>query len=183
MKAMLILFRDKRIKKGFTLFETMITTAIIAVVMGVVFQIVSSNAKYQKRITRQSDGDNQIRSIIWSIYRELSVSRTILYPRLTFTNKHTQKSFNNMISDSKIVVRNFDGNIVSYFYRKDTKEVLKSTSYIPVNGEPPISETKVIGKNIDICLFTNRNEANNLVGIYMESGPSIILDSVYLSNE
>ncbi len=177
-----ILLLDKN-RKAFTFVEVMITTIILGVIITMVSRAFIHNTRYQQRITLQSDGDNTIRTILWNLHKELKVSRNIIYPRLEFINLQTEKKLDNMISDTKLVVRNFDGDIVSYVYRTETRELVKHVSRLPVDGLNKKNETKVIGKNIDVVVFTNRNEMNNLVGIYIESGPAMMLDSVYLMNE
>ena len=170
-------------RKAFTFVEVMITTAILGVIITMVSRTFVQNTRYQQRLTMQSDGDNEIRNILWTLHQDLKVSRSIIYPRLEFINVQTEKKLANMISDTRLVVRNFDGDIVSYAYREKTRELIRCISRIPIDGVKKKNETKVIGKNIDVVIFTNRNEMNNLVGIYLESGPSMMLDSVYLMNE
>ena len=173
-----LLFRDKN-RKALTLIEVTIAVAILSVVGTMVAHWFTLNSQYQKRVTELSDRDNVIRTILWDMHKDLRSARTILYPRRT---KMTSDTLKNLVSDSKIVFRNFDGDIVTYYYNEKTKEIVREVIYIPTPGAPS-NESKVIGKDIDCVIFTNRNELNNLVGIYMESGPAVQIDSVYLMNE
>jgi len=171
------LFQDKR--KAFSLVEVTIAVAILSVVGTVVAHWFTLNNQYQKRVTELSEKDNKIRAIIWEMHKDLKIARTVLYPRRTTVTSETLK---NLVSDSKLIFRNFDGDIVTYYYDEKTKEIIKEIIYIPT-ANAPRNEKKVIGKDIDSVIFTNRNELNNLVGIYMESGPAVQIDSVYLMNE
>ena len=173
-----LLFRDKN-RKALTLIEVTIAVAILSVVGTMVAHWFTLNSQYQKRVTELSDRDNVIRTILWDMHKDLRSARTILYPRRT---KMTSDTLKNLVSDSKIVFRNFDGDIVTYYFNENTKEIVREVIYIPTPGAPS-NESKVIGKDIDCVIFTNRNELNNLVGIYMESGPAVQIDSVYLMNE
>ena len=172
------LFRDKN-KKAYTIIEVTIAIAIVSIVGAIVAQWFTMNNQYQKRVTALNDADNNIRTILWEMHRDLKTARTILYPRRTTVTSFT---LSNLVSDSKLVFRNFDGDIVSYHHNIDSKEIIKQILYIPTTNAPS-NETKVIGRNIDCLVFTNRNELNNLVGIYMEAGPAVQVDSVYLMNE
>ena len=178
MKHMHLLSRDNK-RKAFTLIEVTIAVAILSVVGTMVAHWFTLNTQYQKGVTELSDRDNIIRTILWEMHKDLRTARTILYPRRTTVTSETLK---NLVSDSKLVFRNFDGDIVSYYYKEDKKVICRDVIYIPTPGSPP-NESKVIGKDIDCVIFTNRNELNNLVGIYMESGPAVQIDSVYLMNE
>lgn len=166
-------------KKAITLVEITIAVAILGIVGAMVGHWFTLNNQYQKRVTALNDSDNIIRKTIWEMHKDLKSARTILYPRRTTITSDTLK---NIISDTKIVFRNFDGDIVSYYYKEDTKEIIREVTYIPT-ALAPSNESSVIGKNIDCVVFTNRNELNNLVGIYMESGQAVQMDSVYLMND
>ena len=172
-----LLFRGKR--KAFSLVEVTIAVAILGVVGAIVAHWFTLNNQYQKRVTELSDKDNVIRTILWEMHKDLKIARDVLYPRRTSLTSDTLK---NLVSDSKLVFRNFDGDIITYHYDEKKKQIIKEVIYIPTPGAPS-NEKKVIGKDIDCVIFTNRNELNNLVGIYMESGPAVQIDSVYLMNE
>ncbi len=172
-----LLFQDKR--KGFSLVEVTIAVAILSVVGTMVAHWFTLNSQYQKRVTELNEKDNVIRTILWEMHKDLKIARNVLYPRRTSLTSDTLK---NLVSDSKLVFRNFDGDIVIYYFDEKTKEIIKEIIYIPTPGAPK-NEKRVIGKDIDCVIFTNRNELNNLVGIYMEAGPAVQIDSVYLMNE
>ncbi len=171
-------FRAKN-KKAITLVELTIAVAILGLVGAMVGHWFSLNNQYQKRVTALNDSDNIIRKVLWEMHKDLKSARTILYPRRTTITSDTLK---NLISDNKIIFRNFDGDIVSYYFKEDTKEIIRTVTYIPTPLAPS-NESMVIGKNVDCVVFTNRNELNNLVGIYMESGEAVQIDSVYLMND
>ena len=175
---MRLLFRDKK-RKALTLVEVTIAVAILSVVGVMVAHWFTLNSQYQNRVTKLNEADNNIRSILWDLHKDLKIARTILYPRRTSVTSDTLK---NLSSDDKLVFRNFDGDIITYHYNEKTKELMRDVIYIPTPNAPS-NESKVVGKNIDCVIFTNRNELNNLVGIYMESGPAVQIDSVYLMNE
>ena len=175
---MRLLFRDKK-RKALTLVEVTIAVAILSVVGVMVAHWFTLNSQYQNRVTKLNEADNHIRSILWDLHKDLKIARTILYPRRTSVTSDTLK---NLSSDDKLVFRNFDGDIITYHYNEKTKELYRDVIYIPTPNAPS-NESKVVGKNIDCVIFTNRNELNNLVGIYMESGPAVQIDSVYLMNE
>jgi prepilin-type N-terminal cleavage/methylation domain-containing protein len=172
-----LLFQDKR--KAFSLVEVTIAVAILSVVGTMVAHWFTLNSQYQKRVTELNEKDNVIRTILWEMHKDLKIARNVLYPRRTSLTSDTLK---NLVSDSKLVFRNFDGDIVIYYFDEKTKEIIKEIIYIPTPGAPK-NEKRVIGKGIDCVIFTNRNELNNLVGIYMEAGPAVQIDSVYLMNE
>lgn len=178
MKLMHLLFRDNR-KRAYTLVEVTIAVALLSIIGTIVAHWFTLNTQYQKRVTELSDKDNIIRTILWDMHKDLRTARTVLYPRRTDITSDTLK---NLVSDDKLVFRNFDGDIVTYYYNAKNKEIIKEVIYIPTPGSPP-NEKKVLGKEIDCVIFTNRNELNNLVGIYIESGPAVQIDSVYLMNE
>ena len=159
---MRLLFRDKK-RKALTLVEVTIAVAILSVVGVMVAHWFTLNSQYQNRVTKLNEADNNIRSILWDLHKDLKIARTILYPRRTSVTSDTLK---NLSSDDKLVFRNFDGDIITYHYNEKTKELMRDVIYIPTPNAPS-NESKVVGKNIDCVIFTNRNELNNLVGIYM----------------
>ena len=173
-----LLFLDKK-RKAYTLVEIVVAVAILSIVGALVGHWFSMNTQYQRRVTELNDSDNLIRNLLWEMHKDLKVARTILYPRRTTVDSFTLK---NLVSDTKLVFRNFDGDIVTYHYKKETKEIIRDVVYIPT-ANAPSNESKVIANKIDCVVFTNRNELNNLVGIYLESGPAVQVDSVYLMNE
>ena len=173
-----LLFRDNR-RKAFTLIEVTIAVALLSVIGTMVAHWFTLNTQYQKRVTELSEKDNMIRTILWEMHKDLKIARTVLYPRRTSITSDTLK---NLASDDKLVFRNFDGDIVTYYYNAKKKEIIREVIYIPTPGAPA-NELKVLGKDIDCVVFTNRNELNNLVGIYIEAGPAVQIDSVYLMNE
>lgn len=172
------LFHAKK-RFGITLVEIMIAMSIFCVVGTMVASWFNSNAKYNKRLTEQNDGDDRLRKCLWTMHQDFKTARTILYPTLSKVSEDPKE---NIISDSKIVVRNFDGDVIAYNLDAKNKTIIRTALYMPA-GNPPENETKVIAEKIDTVVFTNRNEMNNTVGIYMESGSSCILDSVFLMNE
>ena len=174
---MRLLFKNNR--KAITFVELMIAVAILGIVLTIVTRWFTVNSQYQRRITRQNECDNLIRQVVWEMHKDIKMSRTILYPRIA---KITNNDLNDMTSDSKLVFRNFDGDIVSFYYNSDSKEIIRQVLHIPTGDAPP-DEIKVIGKGLDNVVFTNRNEMNNLVGIYIEAGPSLLMDTVYMMNE
>ena len=176
---MRIFVRDKKKKKAFTLVEVMIAVAILSMVGALVAHWFTMHTQYQKRVTELNDSDNIIRNILWDMHKDLKTARTILYPRRTTVDSFTLK---NLISDNKLIFRNFDGDIVTYYHNTVSKDIIREVIYIPTPNAPT-NESKIIGRNIDCLIFTNRNELNNLVGIYMEAGPAVQIDSVYLMNE
>ena len=178
MKLMHLLFQDNK-RKAFTLIEVTIAVAILSVVGTMVAHWFTLNNQYQKRVTELSEKDNIIRSILWDMHKDLKIARTVLYPRRTTITSDTLK---NMVSDNKLVFRNFDGDIITYYFNEKKKEIVREVIYLPTPNAPA-NESKVLGKDIDCVIFTNRNELNNLVGIYIESGPAVQIDSVYLMNE
>ncbi len=178
MKPMLLLSLDKN-RKAFTLLEMIIAFSIICFVGTIVVRWFIMNRQYQKRVTELYDGDTIIRNAIWEIHKDLKTSRTVIYPRAlrAFANDEF-----NMSSDSKLVVKNFEGDIVSYFYKRDTKELVRVISHVPTDDAPQ-DKTRVIAKNLNSVVFTNKNLLNNCVNIYMECGPSVLMDAVFLMND
>ena len=178
MNTMLLLSKNKK-KRAMTLTEILIAISILAIVFTIVGRWFTLNRQYQKRITKQFDCDALIRSALWEMHKDLKSAHTILYPRVDSIDPDNNK---NIISDTKLVFRNFQGDIVSYFYDKSAKKVTRQITYIPTTNAPS-DEQKIIGKDLDCVIFTNKALSNNLVGIYMEAGPSVQVDSVYLMND
>lgn len=161
-------------RTAITLVELLIAISLLGVVGTLTVRWFIMNSQYQKRLTQQSDCDNIIRNTLWDIHKDLKTAKVILYPR-------NNTKMNKLISDTKLVIRNFSGDIVCYYYKKETKEIIREEYFIPT-GNQPSNNSRVVGKNFDCVIFTNRNETNNLVGIYMELGPSVMMDSVFLMN-
>lgn len=175
---MLTLFQGKS-RKAFTLLEIMIAMTVLATLGALISHWFTLNTKHQRRLTQQSDSDNKLRKIVWTMHQDIKTSRTILYPRCeNITNNIKSR----VISDSKLVIRNFDGDLISYHFDQEKKELSRELIYLPT-GYHPSNEVKVIGKDLSTVVFTNRNELNNLVGIYIEDENSVLLDSVYMMNE
>lgn len=164
---------------GITLVEVMIAMAIFGLVGALVGHWFTSNTKYHKRLTEQNDADDRIRTSLWKMHQDLKTGRTIIYPRLETLSTKPGK---NIISDNKVVFRNFDGDIITYYLDTEKRQVIRHVVYIPT-ADAPSNEKSVIGDGIDLVVFTNRNELNNTLGIYMESGPSCVIDSVFMMNE
>lgn len=180
MLSMQLLLKNKK-RKAMTLLETIIAISILATIGTIVLRWFQLNSQYSKRITQQFDCDGYIRNALWEIHKELKTSHTILYPRVSVLNTDSSK---NIISDSKLIFRNFQGDIGYYYYDKNNKQLIREIiSIIPYDDPPPNYTKRVIGKNLDKVIFTNKTLNNNLVGIYIESGPSVQIDSVYLMNE
>ncbi len=179
MKAMLTLFNVNKRKTAITLIEILIAMSLLGIIGGLVARFFWTNSQYQKRLNVQTDCDNAIRNALWEMHKDLKASRAILYPR---NNKVFKSDINNMVSDNKLVIRNFDGDIVTYYYQEETKELIRHKIYMPTENRPA-DEKKTIAKGFDNIVFTNRNEMNNLVGIYIEYGPSVLMDSVFLMND
>lgn len=170
------LFSVKR-RKGITLLELMIAISILGTIIGMVSRWFYINNNYQKRLTKQTDSDNTIRKVLWEMHKDLRVARSILYPR------KFDKSKIDICSDNRVVVRNFEGDIISYYYDKETKELTRQLTCIQTGANIPENSSRVIGKDIDSIVFTNRNVFNNQLSIYIESGPSVMIDSVFLMND
>ena len=180
MKAMLTLFSVKTRKKAaITLIEVLISMSVLGIIGGIVGKWFYSNSQYQKRLNAQTEFDNVIRKALWEMHKDLKAGRSILYPRI---KKVSSYDVNNMTTDNKLVFKNFDGDIITYYFKEDTKELIRHKIYMPTEDRDP-DEIRTIAKGFDNILFTNRNEMNNLVGIYVEYGPSIVMDSVFLMND
>lgn len=151
---------------------------IFSFVSAMVLHWFNTNSKYNKQLTEQNDSDDKLRKCLWVLHQDLKTSRMILYPTVADISA---ESYKNMSSDNKLVVRNFDGDIVAYTLDKNNGSLMKTVLAIPTS-DAPNNTSEVIAKGIDLVVFTNRNELNNTVGIYMESGPSCIMDSVYMMN-
>ena len=176
---MLTSFSDKKRKKAVTLIEILITMSLLGIIGSIIGRWLWMNSQYQKRMNRLTDCDNAIRSALWEMHRDLKAGRSILYPRI---KKVTSSDINNMTSDDKLVFRNFEGDIITYYYQAETKELIRHKIYMPTENRPD-DEKKTIAKGFDNIVFTNRNEMNNLVGIYIEYGPSVLMDSVFMMND
>lgn len=175
---MFTLYRAKK-KIGLTLVEVMVAVAIFGTVVAMVAHWFTTNSQYHKRLTEQNDADDHMRRALWKMHQDLKTGRTIVYPRIEHVESDYTKNF---ISDNKVVFRNFDGDIITYYHDKDKHEIIREIVYIPTE-DAPANERKVIGDCIDLVVFTNRNELNNTLGIYLESGPSCVIDSVFMMNE
>ena len=168
------LFLGKK-RKAITLVELLIAISLLGIVGTLVSRWMSMNFQYRKRLTLQNDCDNNIRSAIWEMHKDLKTAKTILYPR-------RNSGGNKLISNSKIVFKNFQGDIICFYFNNETKEIIRELYHLIPNGDEPDKVHSIIGKGFDCVVFTNRNDLNNLVGIYLEQGPSIQIDSVFLMN-
>ncbi len=171
----MFIFRQSNRNKavGFTLIEIMVGTAIIVAIGIVVGNWFFMQRSYQKRIVAMSDGQQNIRQACWKMLQELQVARTIIAPRL-----NSDKSIK---SDSKIVFKGFNGDIVSYYFVEDSKELRRCV--IPNGPGQPIIDATPIGKGLDNVVFTNHHQGNKLVGIFLESKGTFGLESAYMVND
>jgi prepilin-type N-terminal cleavage/methylation domain-containing protein len=169
------IFRQSKNRKtrGFTLTEIMVGTAIIVAIGIVVGNWFFMQRSYQKRVLAMSDGQQNIRQACWRMQQELQIARTIIAPQL-----NPDKSLK---SDSKIVFKGFNGDIVSYYFVEDSKELRRCV--IPNGPGQPIIDATPIGKGLDKVVFTNHHQSNKLVGIFLESKGTFGLESAYLVND
>ena len=158
---------------GFTMVEIMVGAAILAIIGGMVAHWFVMQRRYQARILAISDAQQNIRQASWNMIQELRTARNLIYPRL-----NADKSIK---SDTKTVFKNFSGDIVCYYHFPDTHEIRRCL--VPNDGGTPIIDVKPIATGIDKVAFTAHDIGNRLLGIYLESGNTVGLESVYLVNE
>jgi len=153
--------------------EIMVGAAILAIIGGMVANWFVMQRRYQKRILEMSDAQQSIRQASWNMIQELRTARNLTYPRL-----NADKSIK---SDTMTVFKNFSGDIVCYYHYPETGEIRRCV--VPNDSGAPIIDTKPIATRIDKVAFTSHDLGNRLLGIYLESGNTVGLESVYLLNE
>lgn len=158
---------------GFTMVEILVGSTILAIICGMVAHWFFMQRRYQERVLAISESQQSIRQASWNLIQELRTGRNIISPRL-----NVDKSIK---SDTKLVFKNFSGEIVCYYHDSVTSEIRRCL--IPNGPGAPIINPVAIAKGIDKVIFTAHDVGNRLVGIYFESAGSVGLESVYLLNE
>lgn len=165
--------RTTKHRRAFTMVEIMVGATILAIIGGMVAHWFVMQRRYQTRILALSDAQQNIRQASWNMIQELRTARNLIYPRL-----NPDKSIK---SSTKTVFKNFSGDIICYYFQEDAGEIRRCV--IPNDSGPPQVDSKPVGKGIDKVYFTAHDIGNRLLGIYLESGTTVGLESVYLLNE
>jgi prepilin-type N-terminal cleavage/methylation domain-containing protein len=163
----------RRQNEGFTLIEVLIATSVVVLIGVVVGNWFFMQRKFQKRIVSLAEAQENIRRANWRMIQELKTSRTIIYPRI-----NEDKSIR---SDSKVVFKNFNGDIVCYYHENETGNIRRCL--IPNGTGSPQLTKAPIGKNFDRVIFTAQDDSNKLVGIFLEYKNTFGIESVFLLNE
>lgn len=153
--------------------EIMVGATILAIIGGMVAHWFFMQRRYQQRVMAISEAQQSIRQASWNMIQELRTSRNVISPRL-----NADKSIK---SDTRVVFKNFAGEIVCYYHVPDSSEIRRCL--IPNGPGNPVVDQKPIGTGIDKVVFTAHDIGNRLVGIYLESAGTPGLESVYLMNE
>ncbi len=153
--------------------EIIIGASILAIIGGMVAHWFAMQHRYQQKIFAISDAQQSIRQATWNMIQELRTARTIISPRL-----NTDKSIK---SDTKVVFKNFSGDIVSFYFVPESGEIRRCL--IPNGPGAPTVSPAPIGKGFSQVVFTAHDESNHLIGIFLEANGTFGLESVYLLNE
>jgi prepilin-type N-terminal cleavage/methylation domain-containing protein len=166
-------YNSKKANSGVTLVEIMVASAILAFIGGVVGHWFFLQREYQGRIFAITDAQQTIRKASWQMIQELRTARNVVFPRI-----NSDKSLR---SDSKVVFKNFSGDIISFYYDESEREIRRCR--VP-NG-PGVAEIdkEPIATNVDQIIFTASDDGNRLIDIFMSINGTYGLESVYLMNE
>ncbi len=166
-------YKTRSRRLGITLVEIIVASTILAFIGGIVGHWFFIQRRYQSRIFAISDAQQNIRKASWTMIQELRTARSILFPRI-----NDDKSIR---SDSKVVFKNFSGDIVSYYYFEGAKEIRRCL--IPNGPGAPEIDAISVAKNVDQIIFTASDDGNRLIDIFLEVNGTYGLESVYLLNE
>lgn len=153
--------------------EIMVGATILAFIGGMVAHWFVMQRQYQAKILAISETQQNVRQASWNMIQELRTARNLIYPRL-----NADRSIR---SDTKTVFKNFAGDIVCYYHHPGSSQIRRCL--IPNGAGAPAIDVKPIGNGIDKIVFTAHDIGNRLIGIYIESGATVGLESVYLLNE
>lgn len=166
-------YKTESKKTGVTLVEILVASAILAFIGGIVGHWFFLQREYQGRIFAISDSQQTIRQASWAMMQELRTARSVLLPRI-----NSDKSIR---SDSKVVFKNFAGDIICFYYVASAKELRRCK--VPNGPGTPSIDNEPVASNIDQITFTASDDGNRLIDIFMEVNGTFGLESVYLMNE
>lgn len=165
----------KKNKDAFTFVELMVAMAVFAIVFGVFANWFWSHTQYRRTLTDLSHGQQSIRRACWLMIQETQTARSLIWPRAD-NNDHTS-----LKSDTVMVIVNFKGEIVSYYYSEDNSEIRRVVISSDANSN--VEPYSVIGTEIDRVLFTSYGFNVRCLGIFVQSRGAFGIESVYLLNE
>lgn len=160
-------------KTGFTLVEILVAFGILGLIFAIVAYWFSMQKQYQSSISSTVIGSQNINLANWKMTKELKFARNIIYPRIN--------SDGSIHSSNKIIFKDFAGEIICFYYDKNTKEIKRL--YIGNKDSQPKPDLAPIAQDIDEVYFTNLSSENRILDIYMKSGPAFGLETVYMVNE
>lgn len=160
-------------KLAFTFIEVLISSAILAIVFSMLFNWLYMQRQYQRRLTSLGIAQQEIRKANWQIIQELQIARSLIWP-------HTETQ-DAIISDSKILFKNFEGEIVCYYYVEEDGEIRRCL--IPNGPGAVITDTKPVATGLDRVAFTTYQFDVKVASIYMASNGAFGIESVSLLNE
>ena len=146
--------------------------AILSVIAIIVGNWFFMQRNYQQRINQTSDIQENFRRANWEMIQELQISRLIIWPRMN--------SDQSIKSDSKVVFKDFIGNIVAFYHVPSTGEIRRCE--IP-NGTGNVEiDSKPLATGIASASFTATDFANRLITIHLTASGVHSLDAAYLLN-
>lgn len=160
-------------KSGFTLVELAVAIAILGMIFAMVLYWFSYQRKLQEKMTSSVVGFQNITIANWKMTKELKFARNIVYPRI-----NTDESIH---SANKVVFKDFSGDLVCFYLDSNSKEIKRY--YIGNKNVEGTIDSATIAHGIDEVYFTNVSPENRLIDIYIKSGNSYALETVYLMND
>ena len=159
-------------RPGFTLIEVMMGMAILSMISIIVGNWFFMQRNYQQRINQTSDIQENFRRANWDMIQELQIARFIIWPRMN--------SDRSIKSDSKVVFKDFLGNIVAFYHVPATGEIRRCE--IPNGPGNAEVDSIPIAKGIASVSFTASDFANRFIAIHLTASGVHSLDAVYLLN-
>lgn len=160
-------------KSAFTFTEVLISSAILAIVFSMLFNWLYMQRQYQRRLTSLSFAQQEIRRANWEIIQELQIARSLIWPRTEIEDA--------IISDSKILFKNFEGDIVCYYFVEEGGEIRRCL--IPNGPGAVTADSKPVATGLDRVAFTTYQFDVKIASIYMASSGAFGIESVSLLNE
>ncbi|HEY9072308.1 MAG TPA: prepilin-type N-terminal cleavage/methylation domain-containing protein [Candidatus Ozemobacteraceae bacterium] len=159
-------------RSGVTLVELLIGTAILAVILGIVSRWFFMQREYQQRLSHISAIQEDFRRASWNMIQELQMARVVIWPRI-----NADKSLH---SDTKVVFKDFNGQIISYYHVPATGEIRRCI--IPNGPGGVVINPRPVGEGIASASFTASSFDNRLISFHLSTGGVHTLDAVYLLN-
>jgi type II secretory pathway pseudopilin PulG len=159
--------------RGVTFVELLVGMTLLAIIGGLVANWFFAQRRYQERMVKLSEIQENTRQAIWRVVQEMKTGRQIIWPRVNADGSPR--------TDTVVVFKDFRGRFVSFYHQPADRTIRRCV--IPNGAGAVAIDGTPIGKGIASASFTVMGADNKLLSIHLTTEGVHQIDAVRLVNE